>query len=69
MGKSLKIYEYNGKKGKYKITYIDGQPFFVIIRSDNFKGEMINRVNLKTLKEYKIYSGEYTIINDLVIIG
>ena len=63
----LHIYTYNGRKGEYHITHIDKKSYFVIIK-DTSKGKFIDRVNLKTEKSYRLYIGDFKIINDIVII-
>ena len=63
----LKILRYNGKKGEYFITYINGKTHFVIIKDKN-NGEFVERVNIKTEKPYILFNGQYKIINDLVFI-
>lgn len=67
MGQSLNlhIFEYEGKKGKYYVAYIDQKAYFVYGVT---KDKVIKRVNLKTKKPYLLYKGEYKIINDLIFI-
>lgn len=64
---TLHIYSYNSKKSDYFITYFNKKPYFVLFKN-NAKERCIKRVNIKKEREYMLYKGVFTIINDLIFI-